>query len=286
MKLVELMVARNEAHIVGFSLRAALRWVDEAVVLDHASTDQTPKILREIREEVGDRLVILTEPDPEWRQFEYRQRLLDTARGRGATHLAILDADEVLTGDLVGGMRELVERLGPAACVSLPMRCIWGSPFQVRTGNFRFANYAVSAAFQDCPHLFWKAEKGYDHDHREPHNLQVPKCADVGTSGMMHFQWLERSRVLAKHALYKMEHRVRWAAEWPPERLETQYNASIDETGLEVQPTPPEWFASYSDIICHLKLGEEPWQAAECKRLWKEYGPARFAGLTLWGVTG
>lgn len=286
MRLVELMVARNEGWILGFSLRAALAWADGAVVLNHASTDGTAEVLDEIQHQVGERLTILSEPDPEWRQFEYRQRILEAARDRGATHLAILDADEVLTANLLGEVRGWVEALGPGQYLTLPMRAMWGSPFHYRRGEFRFAGYNLSVAFRDSPKLGWWAENGYQHDHREPHGYSSYHQQESASGGVMHFQWAERRRTLAKHALYKMEHRLKWPAEWPPERLEAQYNASVDETGLSLVEAPLGWFAAYSGLMGEIVTDQPIWQEAECQRLWDEHGPGPFEGLTLWGFGG
>ena len=38
MKIIGLMAARNEQWCLGLSARAALMWLDELVILDHAST--------------------------------------------------------------------------------------------------------------------------------------------------------------------------------------------------------------------------------------------------------
>ena len=96
MRIVSITPARNESWVLGFSLRAALRWVDHAVVLVHASTDGTLDVARAVQVEHVGRVTIIEESDPVWREMAQRQRLLDTARACGATHVANIDADEVL----------------------------------------------------------------------------------------------------------------------------------------------------------------------------------------------
>src|SRR3954468_875088 len=98
MRLIATLPARNEDWCLGLSVRAALRWCDAVVVLNHASSDRTAKILCDVVAEVGNRLRVIHEPNPEWSEMSHRQRLLDEARSMGATHIAIVDADEVLTG--------------------------------------------------------------------------------------------------------------------------------------------------------------------------------------------
>ena len=54
MKLIGLMHVRDEQWVLGAALPAALRFVDEIVVLDHDSTDRTPAIVdRAAREHPG-----------------------------------------------------------------------------------------------------------------------------------------------------------------------------------------------------------------------------------------
>ena len=49
--------------------------------------------------------------------------------------------------------------------------------------------------------------------------------------------------------------------------------------------------ASSPVLICngsnvqYLDIGVAPWQETECRRLSAEYGPGRFAGLNLFGIT-
>src|SRR5690348_12957855 len=102
MKLIGLMPVRNEAWCLGLTLRVALMWCDEVVVFLHACTDRSFEIVREIREEAGvDRVALSVYSNPIWNEMLHRQWMLLQARDHGATHIAIIDADEILTGDLL-----------------------------------------------------------------------------------------------------------------------------------------------------------------------------------------
>src|ERR1700679_1270037 len=102
MKLVACMLARNGDWVIGLSARVALMWCDELVVVDHASTDRTRQILIEVRDEHGfpDRVHYLSDCQPRWDEMNQRQEMLEVAREHGATHCAIVDADEILTGNV------------------------------------------------------------------------------------------------------------------------------------------------------------------------------------------
>ena len=51
MKLVGMMACRNDSWVIGLSLRVALMWCDEVVVLLHACTDRSEDIVREVNKE-------------------------------------------------------------------------------------------------------------------------------------------------------------------------------------------------------------------------------------------
>src|SRR5258707_13829349 len=99
-KLICLMPARNESWVIGFSARAALMWCDELIILNHASTDNTGAIIQDIALETR-RVRYMYVPDPCWTEMSHRQSLLTVARQYGATHIVLVDADEVLTGNLL-----------------------------------------------------------------------------------------------------------------------------------------------------------------------------------------
>ena len=170
MILTGLMSARNEAWIVGLSLRAALRWCDSAVVLLHACTDGTESIVEQVAQEHAGRVHILTEPDPNWAEMSHRQKMLEAARERGATHIAYVDADEVLCGHLVEPIRQHIERLPAAGYIRLSMFCMWRSLTEYRDDTSVFGKPCTSMlAFRDDPRIQWDARTGYDHHRREPY---------------------------------------------------------------------------------------------------------------------
>src|SRR5260370_28219717 len=125
MKLVGRVPVRNEDWVVGLALRAALLSLDEVVVLDQGSRDGTPELLASIAAEHPGRVHRLAESDGVWRETAIRNRLLAAARGRGATHLCALDADEVLTGNLLPGIRGSFAALSPGEPLRLPWLARW-----------------------------------------------------------------------------------------------------------------------------------------------------------------
>jgi hypothetical protein len=100
----------------------------------------------------------------------------------------------------------------------------------------------------------------------------------------MHFQFTDWRRIVAKHALYKMNELARFPGRKTAQEINRQYDATLEDSKAETLPTPLEWFAPYLALIDHLRIDLEPWQEAECRRLWKVHGPRVFQGLNLYGL--
>ena len=283
MRLIALMPVRNEAWILGLSLRVALRWCDGIVVLDHASTDGTAGILDAARAEFGDRVTVLHEADPAWSEMAHRQRLLETGRAAGGTHFAIVDADEVLTGNLLQRVRATVELLTPGHYLTAGMPCMWRSLDAFRTdGRIWARREDLALAFADSLEIAWLSG-GYDHHHRHPHGSKPQRRLPFGVGGVMHLQWASWRRLVAKHARYKMMERLKYPEKSVLE-IDRMYSLALDERGLTVEQAPAEWWAPYEDLRQYVDLSAEPWHEGECKRLWIAHGAEAFRGLDLFGV--
>lgn len=283
MNLTAIMPVRNEDWILGASLRIALMWCDSVVALDHASSDRTPEILRQVAEECPGRVHWIAEPDPAWPEMAHRQRLLEVARDIGSTHIALTDADEILTGNLLPVIRERIEKLPPGGCLHVGMPCMWRSLHEYRTDSRYWSNrWDLSIAFCDRPDLHWASLSGYDHHHRIPHKSRIAaRIREPG--GVMHLQWVNWRRLTAKHALYKITERMKYPNRSVRE-IDLMYNLAINEAGLAVAPAPVEWWEPYRHFLCHIALDGEPWQERAAVELYLTHGFEMFQGLNLFGI--
>jgi hypothetical protein len=283
MKLVATMPLRNEAWIVGLSARVVLMWADELVVMLHNCTDRTPEIVREIAAEHPGRVTVLEAHDVGWKEMGHRQRLLVAARMRGASHIAITDADEVLTGNLLPVARAQIAALRPGKYMQAGMPCLWRGLGQYRTdGRLWSGRDDLVLAFGDTASLGWFPQAGYEHHMRAPLGAR-PSGHVLRAGGVMHLQWASWRRLTAKHAWYQMHERLQYPAR-PVKQIAATYALAPDETGLQTAETPAAWWEPYQDLLRHVDLNAEPWHEAECKRLLDEHGAEKFAGLNLHGV--
>ncbi len=295
MKIVAIMPVRNEDWILGFTARAILQWVDELVILDHCSTDSSReievKILNESKEES---VSLLYDNDPIWEEMRHRQLMLDYARTRGATHIVTIDADEALTGNLVPTIRDIIESCPSDHVLQLPWLTMRDSLMQCHASGI-WAEQFASTAFEDSPELHWAARDGYDFHHRHPCGRPQRPWQPIKheQGGIMHFQYSNRRRLLAKQALYKMTEVVRWPGRDSIAEINKRYDWSVygsaqrPEGGVpkfDLRSIDARWWAGYKNLMRHIHLGTEPWQEPECRKMVEEYGRETFAGLDLFGV--
>lgn len=292
MRLIGLMPCRNEDWILGLTARAALMWCDGLVIFNHASTDRSLEVLSSFATQ--DRVCIINEPDPVWHEMAHRQRMLDAARREGATHVATIDADELLTGNLLPDIREMIEILSPGEVLQLP----W---IAARSGNVYIADGVdpfVTTAFREDASFHWNAElhNGYDFHRRHPfsrggfQHFSFP-LGDPELGGVFHLQFLSERRLLAKHALYQMQEAIRWPGMYlgneDPDataKVAALYEHTVERLQHQTETCPFDGWSPYFQLTQYLDMDAEPWQVAECRRLIAEYGAAKFAGLNLFGI--
>jgi hypothetical protein len=284
MKLVCTMPVRNEDWILGLSARAVLMWCDELIILDHCSTDRSRRIEMEIAKEFPSRVTVLSDDIPEWQEMRHRQALLDEARLREATHIVMVDADEVLTGNLLGSIREHVRMAPRGTTMQLPWQCLRGSIQEVHAdGVWGAATVCMAFLDEDC--CYWAARAGYDFHHRQPMGRPFVPFCPVGrqAGGLMHLQFVSDRRLRAKQYLYQLTERLRWPGREPVEAVRKRYSLAVYD-GKAMAPAPAAWWTPYKGLLGQLHADAEPWQEAECARIVAAH-PGIAAGLDSFGVT-
>ncbi len=294
MKIIGLMPVRSEEWVLNLSARALMQWVDELVILDHASTDESREIELDLELEYDDRVRIIGEENPVWEEMRHRQRMLEYARKWEATHIVTIDADEVLSANLVPHIRDIIAEIPDPCVLQLPWITCRDSIHQHHASGL-WAEQHASVAFKDDPRCHWEQREGYDFHHRHPMGRpQIPfKPVTHAGGGILHLQYSNRRRLLAKQALYKMTEVIRWPGRDSIAEINKRYDWSVygapmrPENGVptfDLAQVPTDWWDGYADLMQHLHLDAEPWQESECRKLMEEHGPVKFAGLDLFGV--
>ena len=294
MKITALMPVRNEDWVLGLSARVALMWCDSLVMLLHCCTDTSAVIAQGLAEEYPGRVRFMLDDRTDWPEMDQRQQLLEAARAvDDPTHIAIVDADEILCGDSLPHIRKWAEALDAGECMNVRMHCPWRALGGYRVDPCVWSNRRdLALVFRDSADMGWQRRgDGYQHHARAPRgsvavytSTSRPARFDRVPMGVLHLQWVSWPRLTAKHALYKVRERIHYP-EKPVREIETMYNLALDERGLRTAECPDEWLYPYRDLLTpHLNMSAEPWQAAEARRLYATREPEYFAGLDLFGV--
>ncbi len=304
MKLIGIMPVRNEDWVLGLSLRAALMWCDEVVVLNHASTDRTWETVSEVAGESGghQRLSYSFIPADTWTEMAHRQHLLGEARSRGATHIAMIDADEVLSGNLLPTIRETIEAGMPGVVLQLPWLALPRRTDRYLTSGVWGPGQQVSMAFKDTPAAHWALHGGRDFHHRNPMGIgksfRTPLKPEWG--GLMHLQFLSERRLRAKQQLYIQTELERWPAPCMlegvycktrgelVERLNWMYGRAVYESDPEKHSsaaTPISWWKPYEKLSdMYLYIDAEPWQEKVVHENIERLGRDFFDGVDSFGL--
>lgn len=290
MKLMALMKVRNEEWVLRASLEAALRWCDEALVMDHCSEDSTPAIVREAAEQHPHRVHVMQWCDREWTEASQRQAMLERGRQLGGTHFAVIDADEVLSGNLLESIRFHAQSLAPGQAAEAPWPAMWRSVRAYRDDESVWSRNFMTFLFRDGAGVtFAAAADGYDIHARRPAGTsgQIRRIVDEPAGGgLMHLQFANWRRLRAKHAWYKMTEATRWPGRQSAEALNFKYGRALDETNLVTATVPASWWEPYGGLEQAIDLNDEPWHERACREMWERHGAGAFAGLELWGVVG
>jgi len=290
------MPVRNEAWCLGFTLRVAVKWCDRVIVCLHNCKDASPEIVKDVQKESDFRVTFFGDGSDQWNEMPMRNELLTVARGCDATHIAVIDADEFLTANLLPSdeerrqgsahIHDYLNVLPAGQLLELPgynMREMPGQPLTMRYhANGVWGSRWFATAFMDSPALNWQGDRFH---HREPFGCGWNRWRPVhqGYGGTIHLWGASERRLRAKHCLYRLTERLRWPSK-PVQDIERLYSlATSPREPWTYHALPPTWIEPYADLMQYLHIDADPWQEAEVRLLLQTYGRERFAGLDLLG---
>lgn len=286
MKLIGLMLMRNERWIADFAIAVALQWCDEVLIMLDRCTDDTAMIAASFGLTHPGRVKIIDSPISAsvWNEMNLRQMMLVEGRNMGGTHFAIVDADEALTKNLIPQVRGFFTALNQGELLDLPMLAA-RTLCEYHDDNTVWSKAVITLGFCDMPTLAWRpGADGYQHHSRPPFGnigRSTPLNRDKGKGGVLHLQFANQRRLLAKHVLYRMVDHLRWPGREAVARLNWKYDQALDLTKAAYTKIPSDWWAMPTSMI---NLNDVPYQEEEIKKLIGAFGAAAFAGLDLKGL--
>lgn len=278
MKIVGLMMIRNEDWILNYSLPIALEWVDSLVVLDHLSTDTTAAILDQAEIDYLGRIRRLASSARDFPEMNLRQWTLDVGREIGGTHFAVIDGDEAITANLKGEIRDMFAALKPLQTLNLKMVPAWHDPGTYRVDNCVWTRATINIGWHDTQQAAWTATNGYHLHSRMPFKVKKSYEPKID-GGVVHFQFADHERLKWKHRWYKLHEAVVY-----PDRdlavIDKNYDQALDEKGLKLKLMPQEWQWGTEDDI---KIGRPSWHQEACSELYQRADEMGRSKLNLWG---
>ncbi len=291
-----MMPCRNDSWVLGLSARAALLWCDALVILDHASTDVSREIMAQLVAGFPDRIALMTDSNPDWDEMRHREAMLRRARVEGATHMAIIDADEILTSNLIPylpgsdigqypqllSIRGYIANMPHGSILQLPLYNMRGGITKYHS-NGMWGQRWVSVAFADDKRLHWGGEQ---YHHREPMGMTLSSYRPLnqGQGGCLHLWGASERRLIAKHRAYRITERIRWPNK-PAHEIESLYSMATEgrpqhgdvPARWTYADVPANWW--YPDLMKYLDVDAEPWQTSYVDEMIELHGRDRFAGL-------
>lgn len=189
--MIGLMRVKNEQRFIERSVRSILPVCDEVLVMDDHSSDNTAEICAAIP---GVRVF----PSPFTGLNEQRDKnwLLDKARH--ASHVLMVDGDEVLTPESISVIKEVLK--SENQCFRLKILFAWDREDQIRTDGV-YGRFERASLFRPGNHVFESTAAGGNfHCGNAPAALQ--NGAVSIDASLLHFGYMHREDRLRKYEWY------------------------------------------------------------------------------------
>lgn len=277
MKIIVITPVKNEAWILEDFLRAASLYADHIVLSDQNSSDGSVEIARRFP-----KVTMVQNSSKVFNELGRQEQLLLEARKFGDNNLIIaLDADEFLSPNFFKP-ETLAELKGYQP----------GTAIEVGLANL-------------LPNLehYWQVklqpiimvDDGSDNrDLSTIHRRRLPTTKDTPTIQLtsvkvLHFQFIDWSRMLSKHRWYQMYERVNFPEKSIIEIYRTYHHMfSIRRSML--RKAPAEWLDQYEAHGVHLRFLPKNlksyWWDAESDEMLKKYGYEKFKMIDIWSNLG
>lgn len=276
MKLIGLMLVKNDDWVLGLSLRAALKWCDAVVVMDAKTTDNSKDIIAKIKEESPEKVFLMTEAqDSKASNSDLMEVLLHRARSEEATHISILHPNEVLTSNILR-IKEDALKLREGEMLSLPAFYCWKSINQYRSDKSIWSNVLLPVAFKDSHAVSWKGASDKERPPRGPQwNIVSPISTDIG--GILNLENANWKMARAKYFVLEMREILRR----PPWKHVAEVNRAhpLDETGIKLSRVPDEWYKEFSEHTKSVFIGNRSSYEDEITAIIGAHGHERFSSI-------
>jgi glycosyltransferase involved in cell wall biosynthesis len=274
MKIIAFIPAKNEEDFLPLCIKSLKEWVDEIIVYDDHSTDETCAIAKKF----GCRVISENyKTDVGWPEYDIRERLLEEGRKLNGTHFVGIDADEIFTPAFSKSARTILEKMHPGDTLALRWITLWKDSKTER----------VDGVFNNLYKPFIFCDDGTSHHQyaflgvgRVPYNEKSTLTyVDYELGGILHFQYVLWNKTQIKQAWYRCSELLK--KERSARRINNMYSISLDGTSVRKNTLPKAWIPDL--IISDIKI-KDTWQYKQIILWFEKYGIEFFEPLQIWHI--
>jgi hypothetical protein len=195
------MLVRNEAdRYLERVLKHAAQYIDNAVILDDASNDDTVAVCRKVLRDIP--LIMVSNDKPSFdNEIVLRKQLWDLAVRTSPDWILILDADEIFEDPAVRGLRALAANTA-VDVYSFRLYDMWDEGHYREDTYWRAHHYYRPFMVRYIPGFCYEWQETPQHCGRFPRNVMQLKRA-TSDLRVKHLGWMNPADRLAKYVRYK-----------------------------------------------------------------------------------
>jgi glycosyltransferase involved in cell wall biosynthesis len=279
MKVIALMPVKNEGWILDFTLTCLKDFVDEIIVLEDGSIDESRDICAKHKK------VTLYEnketTSAGWPEFSIRQKLLSLGRDHSGTHFVCLDADEIFSYNFLDNLDKYIIKLKKGSKLSLQWLALWKSPFIYRDDNSVWSNNFKDFIVYDDGKI--------NHDYaflgvgRTPGGNTQDKIVKVTAEDgvVFHYQFVPWQRFQLKQAWYRCSELIKYPS--TEDAINEKYSITLDDPKARCSPVRTNWLHNIS-IPRNIEDLTSNWHMNSIIDYFKLYSAKYFEKLDIWHI--
>jgi hypothetical protein len=287
MKIVGMLPVKNEEWILPTFLSNVMPIVDELIVIDDDSTDNSKQIL----EAAG--AIVKGYEDTEklkggWPCGLIRSHLFRYAREAGGTHFLCLDADETFTTNFVPIARDVISQLKPGQKIAMHWLALWQSYTHFRHDNTVWSNNWKDFIVCDDPALTYDYNymaEGRTIGSNEGTWLRLP----TQQGAVMHYQFATLNNFLLKQAWCQCGELVQKPGN--SGAIRGKYAITLLTNNVGIAEMPPEWYVDVPipEVPNYDPTWDEKWFMRKdllpgLMKYFDDHGAAYFHDLDIWHI--